>query len=1684
MSDEDLQLRGSLFKPEAAATEVSPERSGAIDLTDLLEAVEAAEDGEPAPPRLADSPSLLWSSVGSGLHHSLLSTSAPSNTAEAWQDLAEELATESRQSKDPQVGATLMAEAGRILVDRLGRLEEGQLLMRNSDSPVATTLLQLRSGGRDSLADELTKLEERARDASKDDASRAAAWVEFGLLCEEGMGNRQRALEAYLEALSIDEAHPEALALAAEAATLLQDNERARSLVNRQLEACNSPRVRVALLLELADLADDDSTRRELTQLAHEAGPREETTLRRLIRLVSGTGESQRLGSLYRTLADVSEDPLSASTALHLAFLTLIEANAPVDDLVRELAKRGAEDEASELVAPLSEIALYIEERVAAGRGGGLPENVAVLARVARSLDAPREQALVREQIARIRLQQIRELQATSPSPEDSTTGLPKLSEDRLALCDALEEDLRFCLVHLPEHRWVRASLAELLRMQGDVPGLILHLSEWARTQSAGPGRAAILLLLGDAHESLLQDLPRAAEVYELAVAEDPDGSDCLRALGRIYEKMRRWPQAITTLQRQARESDDTTDRVAILRRIASMAQQELEDVDLTIATLEEIAELDPDDLLALFQLAATSRTSGRTTILIETLERLVERLQDDVARTATLVELGEVLELQLKQRDRAREAYERALSMTPGYAPALRALARLYRDNGDLDALLSLHTPEYDSVTDPAVLALKAARVCLDEVGDLDRAIEYLWTAYRTNPDLIPARESLLQLLTVNGRIAEAYNLLRSQDHPEAGPLLADHHYRLGLLAEALARTCKTEDQAQQRHDHQNAALQHHRAALVAQPQHGLALERSRRLLVAHNDTANLVRLLQDQVTRHSGPERAVVLAQLGRLHASSGDGEAGLDRARKAYEEASQAAPADPIVRREYEVLLRHMNDTTSLPAVYLQTVRNCKDTHYRATLLVEATEILLGTGKDEDRNLAGSAILEALHADPGNPYAVRHLERLLSEPAPPLSATDAVGARAVRAQSDAERAVFYLESAELLEHAGAIDQARRAYQAAHSAIPGLTPAVLGLERLASGAAVAPPIRTRTTAPQQQSLHNLMAEARDLAVRSGTTGSAEDGARALHIIDGILRRAPDHRDAIALARALVQQLPDPAPAIALLTRVFPKVTDPDAAYELGILLGDHAGDLEKSADYLQRAVQAKPTGRQALRALVRCYRQMGRDSEAAAATEQLLELYGPDEPSAIDLRMGIAAFLGRDPSSLERALEHARIVNRARPSDPRVLSLMADLLERSGQQVDAARVLDRLPAHERDRGKLHERYLRQGRLLATSAAHRAEALQSLEKAMQINAAHRETITLYAQLLEQNQQGVRLREHLPGIRNAMTAKIARGAVSLRDIKLLAQVGRDADPDLSYTASLCCHAIEPTSIPPPEGYLRPGTRNGLRAILGNAELRHQLYAAGELSHIHALLQSVNLVLLRLTAEFRIFADDDRSPIPPSADPDSFSTMLSQWTSAVEVSGVVTSASESHNACLLLPGVPPEIRIGSHLWMQGDPVAWRGLAAIALARHAFGAALARALSPIDMDLLIAACFESVGVFNAITADPDPRRLHDLTAVMAKQIPRKQRKIVERACEALSASDLVPSATARATLATDLRLAALISGDISGVLGAACLLDGVAGGSLKQRINRSSAAQGLLVFLLHDDYPRLRAIIQGR
>ncbi|MCB9702042.1 MAG: tetratricopeptide repeat protein [Myxococcales bacterium] len=1640
-----------------------------IDVERTLDQAPPRDPDAGAPPSLADLPQGLWP-LHLATHPRLLSAAGRSERS---QRLADYLLAESGHRSGP-LKSILAGEAGRILIQELGQQFQGQAIIRDSGSEVPSLMI---SAAREPFFDLSAALEElaaQAGDGARAPAERAAAWIEHGLLCEERAGEPERALASYRAALDTVADHPVARDLAAQTAALLGRADEARAhLAALAAAAAPSGPLAGAYRLEEAALADDPGERRTILEAASAGEAPQPTALRRLLPLVRAAGEVGHLSSLYRRYATVAGDSIAAGTALHQALTALgespISADATLAAIRAWLDRHGDDIAAFPLLA---EIVRTVEQQDLSDPSA-VDESgyVDLLERLYPFVDDLHEQAVIREQLARLRWAALQAERPDPPTADDVLVGPPPLADEVARRYQQLIDDLRFCLAHQPEQRWIRDTLGAALRDLRDVDALVDHLEEWALIHSAGPGRAAVLMRLGGVHEELRRDLAMAAEIYELAVAEDPSNPSCLRALGSIYERMQRWPQAIDTLQRQAKATADPPDRLAALRRVATLAEHEIGDIDLAIETLREIAELDADDILSLYQLAALCRAHERHHDLLSALELLVDRLEDNAARTATLFEIGDAQERALSDVDAARISYERALECSPGYSPALRALARIYRDRGDYEALLGLHDPKVDTITDPAVLSLKAARICLEEISDMDRAIEHLFASYEQNPDLAPTRELLVQLLRASGRVRECYDLLRAQDLPNGEALLADYNYRLGRLAEELAASDPTDARPEIDRDR---ALQHYRAALAIQPDHGLAFEHARRLLVSAGDVANLIRLLEDQLGHLQGNARASLQIQLARLHLARPEGQA---TARSYYEGAVESAPDDAMIRREYENLLRQTDDTKGLPTIRLALARISEDTHYKATLLVESAEALLTSGAIEDREFAANAILGALREDPGNPYAVRQLEGLLSDPRSPVAMTDAVGARAVRAQSDSERAIFYLESAELLERAGADNEATRAYRAALRAMPGLAPAEMGLTRIASGGQ-----RSEAT-PQTKavSIHTLMADARDAAVRAGTSGDPKDAEEALNLLGQILGRDPHYRDALGLTRALVSQLQDPTPAINLLSTVFGRITDGALRYELGVFLGEQSTSDEDALAYFQVAADARADGKQALRGLLRRHQRLGNEEASAEIMERLLALYDPGEPSAIDLRLTLANYLARSPSTLDRALEHARIVLQARSDDPRALLLMAELLERSQLPSEAVEMLERLINRERDADRLHELHTRRARLLAELPGREGDALAAAERAAELNPGNRATILLLIRLLDRTGQTTRVSAFLEPIRNAMLANIGRGQVSPNDLKLLAEVAQGTNPALAGMARLLGYAIEPTSVPPPEGHMQAATLDGLQRLLATPTLRTAVLSPLESPDLNDLLTCIETAIERSYTEFTGLRPEDLVPLPPNVAASTITPRLDRWGALLGCNPLLLGATTTNNASVLFEeGSESSLRLGINLWLRGDEVAWRGLAALALARKALGGVMVRALTAEELDLALAASFETAKVFNAITADPDSRRLRELSAIFVKQLGRRQRKTLLRVCHSLASTNFEPTTTARGTLASDLRMAAILSGDVSGCLSAACLLDGFANGSLKQRISFSRNAQELAVFLLSDAFLGLREV----
>jgi tetratricopeptide (TPR) repeat protein len=576
------------------------------------------------------------------------------------------------------------------------------------------------------------------------------------------------------------------------------------------------------------------------------------------------------------------------------------------------------------------------------------------------------------------------------------------------------------------------------------------------------------------------------------------------------------------------------------------------------------------------------------------------------------------------------------------------------------------------------------------------------------------------------------------------------------------------------------------------------------------------------------------------------------------------------------------------------------------------------------------------------------------------------------------------------------------------------------------------------------------------------------------------VLKYDHEHEAAIGLARTLANSADTAQAALQLLASTLEHLKANDKIYDLALFLAERSDSDREAIRCYRAACNAYPRGRRALRGLFERYRNVGDVERAEDVANRLFKLLEPGDPSALEIRFNLAQALAQTQETIPHAMAHARTVLEARPNDLHALRLNVDLLERIGRPVEAANLLDRWVARAAERSEQHAITLRKATLLE-AAGELDRALEAAKHALALSPNHAVGVALTVSLLQKTGADEEVGAYLPSARAALVDRINRGEVIDEDFALLSIVAKANDRDLGTIAEILLQIIlasDLAQLPEPH----PATAAALDGLLETPALRASLYSAAEPQQLHQLLRTIDGPLGKLLGEFpaldperataAILNRGDMNPVRAYARAIAF------------VAGVenlkLEMAEPEHTA--FLQGNPPLLRLGRNVWEQGDMLTWRGMIAVAAARLAMGSARTRTLPPGEFDLILAACFDAVGVFNPMAADPDPNRRRSLAMQLAGQWDQQTRDEVENLCKSMANYAFDPGRTTLALWSTDLRLACLLSGDLAGCLAAAAFVDGGAGSTLKKRIENSAMARELLAYLTSSEFVIARRALQ--
>jgi len=550
-------------------------------------------------------------------------------------------------------------------------------------------------------------------------------------LARTSLNDMAEAMRIYQEIVVLEPAGGPA---SQELATLYLDRQdfgKLAELREQQLTKATDPEFRLTLQRELAALYRDRLGDREQAAVYLHAilqsRPSDPDALR-------SYAEHFRQRGSWRELADVLEFALNHD----------ISTGAPGAELLPRLeevaviaeTKLGDVDRALAVWRRMSELdPSYQRAREACKRilqKAGRWEEMATVLTEDAAASPPEGRAEILRRLARLYLDKLDAPDRAAAAYRDILALDPKDVVALRAVVDAYEK----------AEQW--AELAALLRSQVDLA-------------SVDGEKVNLLRRLLGLYADHLTDLPSASWAAAQILKFLPSDRDTLVRLEDILERMDDKPKLVKMLEYHLRYATNAEEKLALVRRIADVLQNQLADFDRAVPYWENVLKHVPADQQALQALLAGYEKAGQLDHLARTLEMQITTLAADPSAQAELLRrLARLAGDGLKDTPRAHQAWQDLLKIVPTDREGLEALSAIATSQSDWTTLAELLARRTAISTNPAEsvpLALERAKLLVEKLDDAAEAISALEHVISDlDPASVEAHEALRKVAEARG--------------------------------------------------------------------------------------------------------------------------------------------------------------------------------------------------------------------------------------------------------------------------------------------------------------------------------------------------------------------------------------------------------------------------------------------------------------------------------------------------------------------------------------------------------------------------------------------------------------------------------------------------------------------------------------------------------------------------------------------------------------------------------------------------------------------------------------------------------------------------------------------------------------------------------------------------------------------
>lgn len=345
-----------------------------------------------------------------------------------------------------------------------------------------------------------------------------------------------------------------------------------------------------------------------------------------------------------------------------------------------------------------------------------------------------------------------------------------------------------------PTHAEALERLKELYGGKEDWRGLADVYERQLGLSNEVPDRILFCNHLAMLFEQALGDKRRALDYWMQVLDLDRDDTHAFETGVRLLTEMEDWNELVNLFENRVAAASDAGAKTAVLKRLAQVHEERLEDVNSAISTYQRILEVAPEHVPAYQELVRLFERIDSYEDVVDTLMKWKEHVEGEGEFVRLLHRAADVVRERLENPDRAVKLLSDLLRVEPTNEAAYDKLRAIYGDLEDWEKVAGVFlAQEAHARTDDERARLRAAAgdVFQKRLKDRNRAIEHYERSMELNPKQPRVALGLARSYVNGERWEKAQPLLEALlDSPEAQQdtaVTAEIRFQLGLCAEKL---------------------------------------------------------------------------------------------------------------------------------------------------------------------------------------------------------------------------------------------------------------------------------------------------------------------------------------------------------------------------------------------------------------------------------------------------------------------------------------------------------------------------------------------------------------------------------------------------------------------------------------------------------------------------------------------------------------------------------------------------------------------------------------------------------------------------------------------------------------------------------------------------------------------------------